>query len=174
MGSLVINHDGSYMKEISPDICLAAVITFCTITGSLCKCTIAEKLTSAGSYRGEILGAILAQLILHASVHGEMGPYPIKMEDCNNLGIVRHSNKPGRPLSTTQPQADVLKILKQYIASQPFALKFLYVALHANDTKLWKDCSFKERINIRVELLAKKALMCAHAKDQYFDGHFPL
>jgi hypothetical protein len=31
-----------------------------------------------------------------------------------------------------------------------------------------------QEINIKVNLLAKKALLCAHAKDQYFDGHFPL
>jgi hypothetical protein len=112
MGSFAIIHDGSYMKEISPDICLATVMILCTITGSLCKCTIVEKSTSAGSYRGEILGAILAQLILHAAAQGQMGPYPVIMEDCNNLGIVWHGNKPQWPLSTTQLQADVLKILK--------------------------------------------------------------
>jgi hypothetical protein len=94
MGSLVIIHDGSYLKKIPADICLAAVMIFCTITGSLCKCTIAEQLPSAGSYRGEVLGAILAQLILHAAIQGQMGPYPVIMEDCDNLGIVWHGNKP--------------------------------------------------------------------------------
>jgi hypothetical protein len=103
-----------------------------------------------------------------------MGPYPVIKEDCDNLGIVWHSNKPRQPLSTTQPQADVFKILEQYIASQPFALKFLYVALHADNTKSWKDCSLKERINIKVNLLAKKSLMCTHAEDKYFNGHFCL
>jgi hypothetical protein len=147
---------------------------FCTIPGSLCKCTIVEKLTSTGSCHGEILGAILAQIILHTAIQGQMGPYPIIMEDCSNLGIVRHGNKPQWSLSTIQPQADVLKILKQYIASQPFALKFLFVALHANNTKSWKDCSLKERINIKVNILAKKALICTHAEDQYFNGRFPL
>jgi hypothetical protein len=146
---------------------------YCTSTSSLCKCTIAEKTASAGSYWGEILGAILAQLILHTTVQGWMGPYPVAAIDCDNLGVVRHGNKPQRPLSTTQPQADVLKILKQYIAHQPFASKFLYVASHANDVKLWKECSLKERINIKVDSLAKKALWYAHASEKYFDTRFP-
>jgi hypothetical protein len=68
MGSLAIIHDRSYMKELSPDICLVAVMIYCTFTGLLCKCTIAKKSTSAESYQGKILGAILAQLILHAVV----------------------------------------------------------------------------------------------------------
>jgi hypothetical protein len=136
-------------------------------------CTIAEKTASAGSYRREILGAILAQLILHAAVQGRMGPYPIAAIDCDNLGVVRHGNKPWRPLSTTQPQADILKILKQYIAHQPFASKFLYVPSQADDIKSWKECSLKERINIKVDSLTKKALWYAHALEKYFDGQFP-
>jgi hypothetical protein len=40
--------------------------------------------------------------------------------------------------------------------------------------KSWKDCSLKQQINIKVDLLAKKALVCAHAADQYFNGQFPL
>ncbi len=42
------------------------------------------------------------------------------------------------------------------------------------DTKSWKDCSLKEWINIKIDLLAKKALVCAHAAGQYFNGQFPL
>jgi hypothetical protein len=112
MGTLIIIHDGSYMREVSPNICSAAVMIVCTFTGLLCKCTIAEKSTAAGSYHGEILGAILAQLILHAAVQGRLGPYPVIMEDCDNLGVVCHINKPRHPLSTTQIHADVLRILK--------------------------------------------------------------
>ncbi len=137
MGSLIITYDRSYMWEVLPHICSAAVMSVCTVSGSLCKCTIAEKSPASGSYRGELLGAILAQLILHAAVQGRMGPYPVILEDCNNLGMVRHGNKPHRPLSMTQTHADVWWVLKQYIVCQPFALKFLYVASHADDTKSW-------------------------------------
>jgi hypothetical protein len=173
MGSLVIIHDRSYMKEVSPDLCSAAVMIYCTSTSLLCKRTIAEKTASAVRYWGEILGATLAQLILHAAVQGRMGPYPVTAIDCDNLGMVRHGNKPQRPLSITQPQAEVPKILKQYIAHQPFASKFLYVASHADDIKLQKECSLKERINIKVDSLTKKALWYAHALEKYFDGRFP-
>jgi hypothetical protein len=101
-----------------------------------------------------------------------MGPNSVIIEDCNNLGVVRHGNKPCHPLSKTQTYADVLRVLKQYIVHQLFALKFLYVASHAEDTKSWKDCSLKERIIIKVDLLAKKALQCAHVTDEFFDGQF--
>jgi hypothetical protein len=37
--SLVIIHDGSYMKELSPEICSAATMIYCTIAKARCKCT---------------------------------------------------------------------------------------------------------------------------------------
>jgi hypothetical protein len=40
-GSLIIIHDRSYMWEVLPHICSAAVMILCTVSGSLCKCTIA-------------------------------------------------------------------------------------------------------------------------------------
>ena len=58
-GSLIIIHDGSYMKEISPSISSAATMIYCTSAKKRCKCMWAEKSDSAGSYRGEILGGIV-------------------------------------------------------------------------------------------------------------------
>jgi hypothetical protein len=40
--SLIIIHDGSYMKEISPLISSAATMIYCTKTRARCKCTWAE------------------------------------------------------------------------------------------------------------------------------------
>jgi hypothetical protein len=87
---------------------------------------------------------------------------------------VQNGNKPHRSLSTAQTHADILGVLKRCIICQPFALIFLRVASQANDTKPCHLCTLKERINIKVDHLAKKALICVHATDQYFDGHFPL
>ncbi len=132
-----------------------------------------RKIRAAGSYHGEILDSIITQLILRAAVQGKMGPYPVILEDCDNLGVVQHGNTPHCLFSTTQTHADLLRVLKRYIVKQPFLLKFLHVASHADDTKTWESCSLKEKINIKVEHLAKTALICAHATNQYFDGNFP-
>ncbi len=105
-------HDGSYMKEVSTSISTAAVMILCVVTGSICKCTIAEHSASASSYHGEILGAIITQIILWEAVAGKMGPYLIMTEDCNNNGVVLHGNSPFCPLSGTQTQADVLRVMK--------------------------------------------------------------
>jgi hypothetical protein len=127
-GSLVIIHDGSFMKEISPYISAAAVMIYCKMPKKGCKCTIAEQSQSAGSYRGKILGGVVTQLILRVAVQGRMDPYPLTIEDCNNDGVVKHGNTPFRPLSSTQSNADVLRIIKRMILDHPFCLKFLYVS----------------------------------------------
>ncbi len=64
MGLLIVIHNGSYMKEESISISAAAVMNLCIVTGSIYKCTIAEHSASASSYRCEILGAIITQIIL--------------------------------------------------------------------------------------------------------------
>jgi hypothetical protein len=109
----MIVHDGSYMKEVSPVVCSAAILIYCKLTGSSCKCTIAEKSLSAGSYCGEILGTILTQLILRAAVQGRMGPYPVIIEDCDNDGVVKYGNAPFQTLSLTQTQSDILGVMKK-------------------------------------------------------------
>ncbi len=48
--SLIIIHDSSYMKEISPLISSVATMIYCTIAKKRCKCTWAEKSETAGSY----------------------------------------------------------------------------------------------------------------------------
>ena len=53
--SLVIIHDGSYMKELSPDICSAATMIYCTIAKTRCKCTWAKRSSAAGPYHGKYL-----------------------------------------------------------------------------------------------------------------------
>jgi hypothetical protein len=112
MGSLIVVHDGSYMREVSASISAAAVMILCTVTGSICTCTIAKHSASASSYRGEILGAIITQLILWAVVTGNKGPFLIMTEDCDNNGVVLHGNSPFCTLSSTQTQAHVLRIMK--------------------------------------------------------------
>jgi hypothetical protein len=109
-GSLLVAHDGSYQKEISTEVCSAAVMIFCTKTRKTCTCTIAEHSPSASSYRGEILGAIITQLILRAAPMGIIGPFPVLYEDCDNNGVVLHGNKFMKPLptTTTQKQADTI------------------------------------------------------------------
>jgi hypothetical protein len=102
--SLIIIHDGSYMKEISPDICSMATMIYCLITRYWCKCTWAKHSASSGSYHGEILGGIMTQLILNAASSSYEDCIPPVVVDCDNNGVVFHGNAPLWSLPTTNPK----------------------------------------------------------------------
>jgi hypothetical protein len=92
--SLVIIHDGSYMKELSPEIFSAATMIYCTIAKARCKCTWAKQSSAAGSYPGEILGGLMTQLILNAAASTYHGTIPPVIVDCDNNGVFSHGNTP--------------------------------------------------------------------------------
>jgi hypothetical protein len=48
--------------------------------------------------------------------------------------------------------------MKQLITRQPFVIKFLYVQSHSDDIKEWSACTIKERMNIKVNHLAKNGI----------------
>ncbi len=143
--SLVIIHDGSHMKEVSIHISLAATMIYCRIAKAWCKCTWAEQLASAGSYRGEILGGIIMQLILNAAASKCHDAIPLVVVNCYNYGVVSYRNEPLHPFPTNQSQADILCNFKKLVSAQPFRVRYKYVQLHANDTRrdgetvLWRN-----------------------------------
>ena len=129
--------------------------------------------TSAGSYRGKILGGIMTQLLLHAAAASYNGAIPPVMVDCDNNGVVFHGNNSSQPLPTNQSQADLLQIFKNLVSSHTFRVQYKYVASHADNKNKWWDCSRKEHINIKVENLAKKVLKAGLCTGQYIQSSFP-
>jgi hypothetical protein len=64
-------------------------------------------------------------------------------------------------------------VFKNLVAMQKLPVKYKYVQSHADDSKKWKDCSLKERINIKVNSLAKKTLRAAHGTGEFITSTFP-
>jgi hypothetical protein len=80
-------------------------------------CTWAKQSTSAGYYRGEILGGVVTQLILNAAASKCHDAIPLVVADCDNNGVVSHGNEPLCPFSTNQSQASILCIFKKACCS---------------------------------------------------------
>ncbi len=111
-------------------------------------------------------------LILKAAATGLNKKIPHVGVDCDSNGIVTHGNNPCNPLSTNQTQVDLLRVFKNLVANQPFAVKFKYGKAHMDDTKRWRDCMLKERINIKVNGLAKKSLRAAISTCKFINRVF--
>jgi hypothetical protein len=88
-------------------------------------------------YRGEILGGVMTQLILHAAAASYHGTIPPVMVDCDNNGVVIHGNNSTRPLPSNQPQVYLLRTFKNLVSSQTFQVQYKYVASHADKRKKW-------------------------------------
>jgi len=67
------------MQEVSWWVCPAAVLIKCRHTGMEVVMTIVEKSNSADNYRGDILGAIMIQLVLHTASQTKGTSNTVKM-----------------------------------------------------------------------------------------------
>ena len=112
LGSLAIVHDGSYQEHISTQVSSAGVYIYCKITRKMAKCGVAEHSDDASNYRGEILGAIIAQLILRAASRRASSPFQPVIIHCDNRGVLLHGNDLSSSLLKKQLQADLLRYLK--------------------------------------------------------------
>jgi len=172
-GSLVIVHDGSYMSKVSKTACSAAFMILCTNTNNRAKGVVAESSKEADNYRGEILGGLLVQLILRAATQRRHSPYSPVQIDCDNMGVVKHGNAPTRKLKAKQPQADILRCLKQQISHNPLQIEYCWVPSHQDDNKEWGELTLRERMNVIVDKLAKLGLIADIADDEYADCIYP-
>ena len=102
MSTLVISHDGSYMPDKALTVSGAGILTCCTSTGNSLKIGIAERSESASSYRGEILGGILAQLILRAATGGTACSNCVVKVNCDNKGVLSHGRNRDMSLKENQ------------------------------------------------------------------------
>ncbi len=170
--SLVIIHDGSYMKKVLTHISLAATMIYCKIAKAQCKCMWAKQSASAGSYHGEILSGIMTQLILNAAASKCHDTIPLFMVGCDNNGLFPTGMNPSAHFLPTS-QRQIFFAFSKTSSAQPFRVQYKYVQSYGNDTKRWRDCSLKERINIKMDSLAKKALMAAHSTGKCIKSAFP-
>ena len=119
-GSLVIEHDGSYMPHLANNVCACAAVIYCSHTDQYTEVAWVEKSTkqSANNYRAEILGGCSTQLIIKAAITGHnMVGYREPRVGCNNMGVVRHGNYPRCSLLEKQSQPDVLQYFKNLVAT---------------------------------------------------------
>ena len=173
MGTLIICHDGSYMVDLDHTSCSAAFLIYCRTTGNTAIGSVAERSDAADNYRGEILGALMIQLVLRAATAGRNLPYKKATVFCDNRGVVLHGNRPRASLPEKQAQADVLRCLKQYVTENLFDVQFEWVKSHQDDHTPFEQLCIEAQLNVRVDRLAKRALKMAIADGDFISNHFP-
>jgi ribonuclease HI len=171
--TLLICHDGSYMKKVTSNVCATAVVMYCTATGFELTCTWVECCDEADNYRAELLGALCSSLLLKAasSVAAVYGSRPL-IHLCDNMGVVKHGNTPYLPLKDKQSHSDVVRLFKQLERELPFPRVYEWVEGHVDACK-GRLLTLRECLNDRCDALAKEALMNALFSGSFISSNFP-
>ena len=78
-------------------------------------------------------------------------PYQSVTVYCDNQGVLRHGNSPNEPLLV----GIVSCYLKQLLRDSLLLVPFQWVEGHTFEVKGWKSCNLEERLNHKVDRLAK-------------------
>jgi hypothetical protein len=147
------------MPVQSTNLCSAGVIIYCRHTSQWLKASIVEQSEAASNYRGELLGAVMALLIIHAATVGVTILQPCMTLFCDNNGVLSHGNFPRTSLPEKQQQTDLIRLSKYLSTSSICPTLWKRVEGHAVEQKGWNSCSLPECLNHQADILAKDALL---------------
>lgn len=119
-----------------------------------------EYSSSAGSYRGELLGlsAINAMLLALSKV-GEITNRPQVTIWCDNKGAVNRASDNSRRIKSGCSCADILWVLRTIRMELPLAATFIHVASHMDDKLTWEQLSLEQQLNCQCDSLAKASIL---------------
>jgi hypothetical protein len=124
------------------------------------------------NYRGELLGAVMALLIIRAAGIGLTGISPVL--HCDNRGVVTHGNKSCSALPQKQEQADLIRSIKYLVVTNLGSARWEWVEGHAIEKKGWAQSTLPERLTDQADKLAKGVLEAVIAGGAITEGDLPL
>jgi hypothetical protein len=138
--SLFAVSEGSYIKQLHPELCSAAVILECQQSGGLITLSFAEGSRFANAYRGELLGLMAIHLLLLSfnkvwpNLQGSVHIY----SDC--LGALdKVENLPPRRIPSKCRHSDILKNIMVNCSDLTLKRIFSHVKAHQDDRKGWEE-----------------------------------
>jgi hypothetical protein len=134
--------DGSYIRELYPNLCLAAFVLECAKGQGWMIGSVSESLTVANAYRGELLGLMAIHLILLSinKMNCELSGKVEILSDC--LGALRRvSSLPPYRIPSRCQHSDILKNLLVNCWYMSFTLYYSHVKAHQDDKKSFKKLS---------------------------------
>lgn len=125
-----------------------------------------ERSNKAGSYRGELLGAVAIHLL--TSFGAEFFSFPTCHDDvlCDNMGALNQASITCHRVRVGAKYADVLRSLWYLKTKTP--MKFVYTHIKAHQDKYlpWRVLSLVEQLNVHCNALAGQAVGYSLASDK--------
>ncbi len=173
--SCVTVMDGSYMKEIYPNLNSEAFVFECSKGRGRLMGTFVKATTDVGSYRGELLGLMAIHLILHG-IH-EVRPGLVgsvhNLLDC--LGALHKvENLPPYQIPTQCSHSNILKTIMTNCSRLSFTRIFSHVKAHQDNGVEYGSLSRNAQLNCQMDYHAKKAIWEMTPEPEAPTRRFPL
>jgi hypothetical protein len=158
-GSCMAVTDGSYKKNLYPDIHSAAFVLECKNKSGQIWGSFPEPSRCACSYRGELVGLMAIHLILLAANEvneGLTGRIDIYSDCLGALDKVK--NLPPERIPTGSAHSDVLKNILVNCSNLSFNRLYSHVSAHQDDHQCLDALPREAQLNCAMDSLAKKTL----------------
>ncbi len=173
--SLVAVTDGSYIKQLYPNICSAAFILESRKGRGRIVGSFKEATAVANAYRGELLGLMAIHLLLvsinrmHASLSGSVKV----VSDC--LGALRCMvDLPPYRIPSRCRHLDILKNILVNCRDLTFNVHYSHVRAHQDDNTLFNKLSRNSQLNCICDHLPKQCISDGEFKPRGSRLLFPL
>ena len=161
-GTLVCVTDGSYNKNIDPEICSAGWIIQCRESGKRIIGTVLERSASAGSYRGELLGMLAIKLFLLAVEEFYQTVASGNKICCDNKGALFTFGRKSKRVPKGRSNSDIHRVIRTINSKMKSKYLQNHVKAHQDDHSLLRNLSFEAQLNCICDYLAKHALQSYH------------
>ncbi len=168
--------DGSYMREVFPDINAVAFVLECSQGRGRLWGSFVERTGDACSYRGELLGLMVIHLILLAVNECSKGLQGLVHIYSDCLGALNKvENLPLHQIPMRCSHSDVLKTIMVNCRDLSFTRVFSHVRAHQDIRTNYGDLlSRPAQLNCQMDYMAKKAIWDATPREDEESEGFPL
>jgi hypothetical protein len=156
-GTHIAVTDGSYIRELYPNLCSAAFVLECSKGRDRVVGSFSEVLLVANAYRGELLGLMAIHVILLSinKIHQSLlGSVEIVLDCLGALKRVTHL--PPYQIPSRCCHWDILKTILVHCRGLSFTMYYLHVKAHQDDRELFSNLSRKAQLNCICDHAAKQ------------------
>jgi hypothetical protein len=172
---LVAVTDGSYIREIYPNLCSTAFIMECSKGQGRIVGSFLEALLVANAYRGELLGLMAIHLILLSvnKLHSDLLGSVEIVSDC--LGALkRMTYLPPYRIPSRCRHSNILKTILVHCQKLSFTTYYLHIKAHQDNNKTFVQLIRKAQLNCIYDHVAKQRIAINGAAGPALSRMFPL
>jgi hypothetical protein len=174
-GPLIAVINGSYIRELFPNLCLAAFVLECSKGQGPIVGTFLEALLVAHSYRGELLGLMAIHLILLSinKLHSNLvGKVDIVLDCLGALKRVTYS--PPYRIPSRCRHSNILKTILVHCRGLIFTTHYTHVKAHQDNNTSFTNLSQKVQLNYICDHAAKQRIAIDSLEGPVLGRMFPL